>query len=169
AIEQKVISNNPRSTVGTTTEIYDYLKLLFARIGKTYSPISGQEVKKHSVTDVVQFIESLPNDERILILSPIPNFNKYGVEEQLKILIQQGYSRIYLDNQLQNIDEVITQIPANCEEAKRVIDRATADTSTEEALGRLGDSVHLALTEGNGSCSILTMSDKKEHVFSTRF
>lgn len=169
AIEQKVISNNPRSTVGTTTEIYDYLKLLFARVGKTYSPISGKEVKRHSVTDVINFIKELPDNERILILSPLPSIKNYGVNEQFKVLIQQGFSRIFLNGELMDLSDIQTPPPAGSETAQLVIDRVTADTSGEEALGRLGDSIHLAFTEGNGVCSIITMSDKKEHEFSTRF
>lgn len=169
AIEQKVISNNPRSTVGTTTEIYDYLKLLFARVGKTISPVSGKEVKRHSVTDVVNFIKELPDDERILILSPIQNFKVYGIKEQFKILIQQGYSRVFLNEELVDISDIREDPPKGIQDMKLVIDRLTADTSSEEALGRLGDSIHLAFTEGNGECSIFTLSDKKEHSFSTRF
>lgn len=169
AIEQKVISNNPRSTVGTTTEIYDYLKLLFARVGKTYSPVSGKEVKRHSVTDVINFLQELPDNERILILSPIPNAHAYGVKEQFKILVQQGFSRIFLKDELLEISDIMDAPPTGSEQAKLVIDRATSDTSSEEAMGRLGDSVHLAFTEGNGECSIYTMSDKKEHPFSIRF
>lgn len=169
AIEQKVISNNPRSTVGTTTEIYDYLKLLFARVGKTYSPVSGKEVKRHSVTDVINFLQELPDNERILILCPIPNMQTYGIQEQFKILIQQGFSRIFLNGELLEIAEIADAPPVGSESARLIIDRATADTSSEEATGRLGDSVHLAFTEGNGECSIYTMSDKKEHPFSIRF
>ena len=88
AIEQKVISSNPRSTVGTTTEIYDYLKILFARIGKTYSPISGNEVKKHSVTDVVDFLQTLADKERVYITCPIIGFDRYGFDRQLELLKQ---------------------------------------------------------------------------------
>lgn len=169
AIEQKVISNNPRSTVGTTTEIYDYLKLLFARVGKTYSPVSGKEVKRHTVTDVINFLEELPDNERILILAPIPNMRSYGIQEQFKILVQQGFSRIFLHGELLEITEIMDAPPTGSEQAKLIIDRATADTSSEEAMGRLGDSIHLAFTEGNGECSIYTMGDKKEHPFSIRF
>ncbi|MCO5260706.1 MAG: excinuclease ABC subunit UvrA [Crocinitomicaceae bacterium] len=168
AIEQKVISNNPRSTVGTTTEIYDYLKLLFARIGKTYSPISGKEVKRHTVTDVINFITTLPDNERILILAPVPAFNNYGISETLKILTQQGYSRLFIDSTITEIGAV-PDTSINVDTTKLVIDRATADTSSEELLGRIEDSVHLAFTEGNGECSIYTMSDQEEHRFSTRF
>lgn len=169
AIEQKVISNNPRSTVGTTTEIYDYLKLLFARVGKTYSPVSGKEVKRHTVTDVINFLQELPDSERILILAPIPNTRSYGIQEQFKILVQQGFSRIFLYGELLEITEIMDAPPTGSEQAKLIIDRATADTSSEEAMGRLGDSIHLAFTEGNGECSIYTMGDKKEHPFSIRF
>jgi excinuclease ABC subunit A len=169
AIEQKVISNNPRSTVGTTTEIYDYLKLLFARVGKTYSPVSGQEVKRHSVTDAVNFVKDLPNEERILILSPIPNIKIYGIKEQFKILIQQGFSRVFLNGETVDISDIQEKSLNDNLAVKLVVDRLTADTTNEEALGRLGDSIHLAFTEGNGECSIFTMSDKKEHRFSTRF
>lgn len=169
AIEQKVISNNPRSTVGTTTEIYDYLKLLFARVGKTYSPVSGKEVKRHSVTDAVNFVKDLPNEERILILAPIPNMKTYGIKEQFKILVQQGFSRVFLNGETIDIYDIEEQELKNELDVKLVVDRLTADTTTEEALGRLGDSIHLAFTEGNGECSVFTMSDKKEHEFSTRF
>lgn len=168
AIEQKVISNNPRSTVGTTTEIYDYLKLLFARAGKTYSPISGKEVKRHTVTDVIQFIESLPNTERLLILAPIAAIRQYGAQQAVKILIQQGYTRLLVDQEIVNLDAVELSKITN-ENALLVVDRATADTSSEELLGRLEDSVHLAFTEGNGECFVFTMSDKQMHAFSTRF
>lgn len=169
AIEQKVISNNPRSTVGTTTEIYDYLKLLFARVGKTYSPVSGKEVKRHSVTDAVNFVKNLPDEERILILSPIPNIKTYGIKEQFKILVQQGFSRVFLNGETIEISDIQENSLKDNLAVKLVVDRLTADTTTEEALGRLGDSIHLAFTEGNGECSVFTVNDKKEHEFSTRF
>jgi len=169
AIQQKVISNNPRSTVGTTTEIYDYLKLLFARIGKTYSPISGQQVKHHTVTDVVQFIERLPIDERLLILCPLPLVDSIEIAQQLKALSQQGFVRIFLDETIGEITDFIREQPANIATAQLIIDRATANTSTQEALGRLADSVQLAFSEGNGECSIYRMSDRTFHRFSTRF
>ena len=94
AIQQKVITSNPRSTVGTSTEIYDYLKLLFARIGKTFSPVSGNEVKKHSITDVVDFLRTLEKEERAVIISPIANWKKFGAIKQLEVLLQQGFQRI---------------------------------------------------------------------------
>lgn len=169
AIEQKVISNNPRSTVGTTTEIYDYLKLLFARVGKTYSPISGNEVKRHTVTDAVNFVINLPNEDRLLILAPIINIKTYGVKQQFNILVQQGFSRVYLNNEIIEINDLLENLPKNSDQAKLIIDRATANTESEEALGRLADSIQLAFTEGQGECSILHISSGVEHQFSTRF
>ena len=97
AIEQKVISNNPRSTVGTSTEIYNYIKILFARVGKTYSPISGLEVKKHTVSDVVDYLKDQEEGKRVMILAPIHGFTKYGIERQLNLLKDQGYVRLFLD------------------------------------------------------------------------
>ena len=99
AIEQKVNSTNPRSTVGTTTEIYDYLKLLYARIGKTYSPISGNEVKKHTVTDVINHIKKLEAKTKLLLLAPIPLENGRTLVDKLKVLQQQGFSRIKIDDE----------------------------------------------------------------------
>lgn len=169
AIEQKVISSNPRSTVGTTTEIYDYLKLFFARVGKTYSPISGNEVKKHTVSDVVDFAKTIPIETRLLILSPIPNFKNYGVEKQLEVLKQQGYARLFLKGELITIEDAIVSTPKDIETAQLVIDRIAADFSTPDQLSRIGDSVQLAFTEGHGNCSLFDFEAKKEFPFSTLF
>ena len=105
AIEQKVNSTNPRSTVGTTTEIYDYLKLLFARIGKTYSPISGDQVKKDTVTDVVEYIKSFDEGDKLLLLAPIHIEEGRTLEGKLKVLQQQGYARVKANNKVQRIEE----------------------------------------------------------------
>ena len=105
AIEQRVISRNPRSTVGTTTEIYEYLKLLFARIGHTYSPISGKEVKRETVGDVIQFVQELPNDSVFYVMSPLQIFSGRTNAEQLEILKQQGFSRIIFNKELKEIDD----------------------------------------------------------------
>ena len=105
AIEQKVNSTNPRSTVGTSTEIYDYLKLLFARIGRTYSPVSGNEVKKDTVTDVINYIKEFPESEKLLLLAPIHVEEGRSLEKKIKVLAQQGYSRIKLDDEVVRIDE----------------------------------------------------------------
>ena len=106
AIEQKVNSTNPRSTVGTTTEIYDYLKLLFARIGKTYSPKSGKEVKKDTVTDVLNFLKEFEEGERLLLLAPIHLEDGREMADKLKVLQQQGYARIKIDDKVLRIDEL---------------------------------------------------------------
>lgn len=169
AIEQKVISSNPRSTVGTTTEIYDYLKIFFARVGKTYSPISGNEVKKHTVTDVVDFAKTFPSEERLLILAPILHFNDYGIVKQLEVLKQQGYARLFLQEELITIEDALVSTPKNIENALLVVDRIAADFSAEEQLSRIGDSVQLAFMEGNGDCSVYSMTNKTFTPFSTRF
>ncbi len=169
AIEQKVISSNPRSTVGTTTEIYDYLKIFFARVGRTFSPISGKEVKKNSVTDVVSFIEKLNEDERILILAPILHFKTYGVAKQLEVLKQQGFARLFLNEELITLEDALASIPKNIDKSWLVVDRLTAEISTDEQRSRVGDSVQLAFAEGDGTCTIYSYSDKKWTNFSTRF
>lgn len=169
AIEQKVISSNPRSTVGTTTEIYDYLKIFFARVGRTYSPVSGKEVKKQSVTDVVAYIEKLDPEERILVLAPVLHFKSYGIAKQLEVLKQQGFARLFLNEELITLEDVIASTPKNIEKSWLVVDRLTAELTTDEQRSRLGDSVQLAFAEGNGECFIYSYSDKKRTTFSTRF
>lgn len=168
AIEQKVISTNPRSTVGTTTEVYDYLKLLFSRAGKTYSPVSGNEVKKHTVTDVVNFILQQKEGTRLYILSPIQNFKKYGVEKQLKLLKDQGYVRLLIDENPINLDEVNTHT-TNIEHAQLLIDRIQVSTPDEDEKHRIADSVHLAFTEGNGVCHIYLTDSRQQVEFNNRF
>ena len=103
AIEQKVISRNPRSTVGTVTEVYDYMKLLFARIGKTYSPVSGKLVKRHSVTDVVEFVQTLPNEHVLLVVSKLYLPKDRKLEKQLELLSQQGFSRVWIKKEIINV------------------------------------------------------------------
>ena len=107
AIEQKVNTSNPRSTVGTSTEIYDFLKILFARIGKTHSPISGKEVKRETATDVVDFLNSFEKGTKALILSPVIVQKDRTVKKQLEIFIAQGFSRIYLEGKIERIDEIL--------------------------------------------------------------
>ncbi len=113
AIEQKVTTNNPRSTVGTTTEIYDYLKVLFARIGTTYSPISGEIVKKNTVTDVIDFLKTKKKNTRCLILSPLNEFQKYGTDKQLDLLKKQGFVRLFIENEFILIEDAIAKKPKN--------------------------------------------------------
>ncbi len=169
AIEQKVTSNNPRSTVGTSTEIYDYLKVLFARIGKTYSPISGNEVKKHSVTDVVDHLRTLEDGSRAVILAPLAGFEKYGNDRQLEILKQQGYVRLYHNDAFVLIEDIIEKTPEGIASALLVVDRIQIDFSDSDNVSRYGDSVALAFAEGNGTCLVLNMSNKKMTDFSNRF
>src|ERR1700712_4923621 len=107
AIEQKVITSNPRSTVGTSTEIYDYLKLLFSRIGKTISPISGNVVKKDSVTDVVSFVSELPDETQVTILCPLHPHNNRSLKEELAILLQKGFVRVDYQDKLSRIEDLL--------------------------------------------------------------
>ncbi len=167
AIEQKVTSTNPRSTVGTSTEIYDYLKVLFARVGNTLSPISGNIVKKHSVTDVVDFIKSCEEGTKIYILSPIVSFNKYGVDRQLSLLKEQGFARLLIHHDVLDLDDVNAET-LNIETAKLVIDRVKA-TKDEEALLRVSDSVSLAFSEGNGNCELFLPDNEEFVLFNNRF
>ncbi len=169
AIEQKVISRNPRSTVGTSTEIYDYLKLLFARIGKTYSPISGKVVKRHEVGDVISFVESLPDDSRIMVKCPLLLFDR-TLETQLTILGQQGYSRVSVNDEVVRLEEVDAEkIKPKKDKLEIVIDRLTADLNTEENKFRLADSVQTAFFEGRGYCVIQDSTGSISETFSNKF
>lgn len=168
AIEQKVISSNPRSTVGTITEIYDYLKLLYARAGRTYSPISGNEVKKHTVNDVIAHCMNLAPGERLLILAPI-SFEKYGIERQLKLLTEQGYVRLFYKNEVVNIEDF--DVSTNLTESVYlVVDRYAIPEEWDDAQhGRLSDSVQLAFLEGKGEIQLYSTTENKAEMFSTRF
>ena len=169
AIEQKVISRNPRSTVGTTTEIYDYLKVLYARIGRTFSPISGTEVKRHEVRDVIDFVDSLPNENRIMVKCPLLLKDR-SVEEQLGILEQQGYSRIAVNGDVLRIDEANPeQINSKKDKLEIVVDRLTANIDEQENQNRLADSVQTAFFEGHGECIIEDVSNGSSTVFSSKF
>ncbi|WP_424493433.1 excinuclease ABC subunit UvrA [Salinimicrobium sp. GXAS 041] len=167
AIEQKVNSTNPRSTVGTSTEIYDYLKLLFARIGRTYSPISGNEVKKDTVTDVINFIKSFPEGEKMLLLAPVHIEEGRTPEEKLKVLLQQGYSRIKLKDKVARIDETnLSKIEPR--DLSLVVDRIVTKDD-EDFYNRLADAVQTAFFEGKGELTIEILSKKKIRQFSNKF
>jgi excinuclease ABC subunit A len=154
AIEQRVISRNPRSTIGTTTEIYEYLKLLFARIGHTYSPISGKEVKRENVQDVLHTIAQLPDEAKVYLLAPLRIVLGRTRHEQLEILKQQGFSRIICDKSLMYIDTLSTQKRINKNAAIFIlIDRFKA-ASFEDNRERIADSVNTAFNEGKGSCTL---------------
>ncbi|MNJ84734.1 UvrABC system protein A [compost metagenome] len=169
AIQQKVITNNPRSTVGTTTEIYDYLKILFARIGRTFSPVSGNEVKKDSVTDVINYIAGLEHDLRLLIIAPFPSLEKYGIEKSLKLLKEQGYVRILHNHELKQLEDLDPKKLKISDSIQIVVDRVVTQELDTDFSGRLGDSIQLAFTEGHGDCSIIQMGSMEERTFSTRF
>lgn len=169
AIEQKVTSTNPRSTVGTTTEIYDYLKVLYARVGKTISPISGEEVKKHTVTDVIDHLKQLKSGTRCVILAPLVGFAKYGIKRQLEILKQQGYVRLFLNDEFVVIDDVIEDAPKELENSLLVVDRISVDFEDENNVARYGDSVDLAFAEGHGTSLIYNADDKTTTEFSNLF
>jgi len=162
AIEQKTTTNNPRSTIGTSTEIFDYLKLLFARVGKTYSPISNKEVKRQQVSDVVNFISSHKEGDVIIILSKFTSERK----NILDILTQLGFPRIYLDNAVHKVKNLIKEgISIKKKEVHIIIDRIILDKFDNEA--RIADSVQTAFFEGKGECSVLVNNNK--HNFSNRF
>lgn len=169
AIEQKVTTNNPRSTVGTTTEIYDYLKVLFARIGKTISPISGKEVKKNNVADVIDFLRKQEKGSRQVILAPLEGWKKYGNDRQLDILKKQGYVRLFLKGEFILIEDIVKNIPKNISKSMLVIDRIAIDFSDDDNISRYGDSISLAFAEGNGECIIHSVATKKNKTFSNLF
>jgi excinuclease ABC subunit A len=168
AIEQKVTSRNPRSTVGTTTEIYDYMKVLFARIGKTISPVSGVEVKKHKTGDVVDVIKSLPEGTRILILAPVPSKKGKGLAEQLDILRQQGFARVMVNGEVMTIDALLANPTPIKNGLFLVIDRATVSLE-DENLSRLADSIETAFFEGRGQLIIQLHESGEQLPFSNLF
>jgi len=165
AIEQKVNTTNPRSTVGTSTEIYDYLKLLYARIGKTYSPISKNIVKKDSVTDIVKFIKEFEINQKLLLLSPIKVAGKKDFKEKLDLLNNQGYSRVKYDGYVSKINETIY---SKNNLFYLVIDRIIAQKD-ESFYNRLADAIEIAIFEGNGICLIEDLKNNLSHSFNTRF
>ncbi len=195
AIEQKVITSNPRSTVGTSTEIYDYLKLLFSRIGKTISPVSGGVVKKDTVTDVVNFISALPDETQVTVLCPLHPHNNRSLKEELAVLMQKGFVRVELDGQLARIESLLEdesiaadtevkgkkkkkagadqeQSDGYDEHVRIVIDRVTKNME-DETISRLADSVQTAFFEGKGDCYVRykepEAENETEHFFCDRF
>lgn len=173
AIEQKVTSQNPRSTVGTSTEIYEYLRLLFARIGHTYSPISGAEVKKHSTEDILNCLLSFSKGTKFCILAPLYISEGRSLKKQLEMEMQQGYSRIYHKNEFRRIEDFVETLP-DIDNAKEhddiyiIIDRMAVDDS-REIISRIIDSCETAFYEGHGTCRILLIPSNITYDFSTRF
>ncbi|AEE20666.1 excinuclease ABC subunit UvrA [Dokdonia sp. 4H-3-7-5] len=170
AIEQKVNSTNPRSTVGTTTEIYDYLKLLFARIGKTYSPVSGNEVKKDTVSDVVAHVSAFAKREKLLLLAPIHLEKGRKIESKLQALLQQGYSRIQVKGEVKRLDEV-AEIGSKlkAKDVLLVVDRIINNPEDEDFINRLSDAVQTAFFEGKGELFIEKLADNSRRQFSNKF
>jgi len=194
AIEQKVNTRNPRSTVGTTTEIYDYLKLLFARIGKTYSPISGKEVKRDTVTDVVDFINKQKEGTRIMVACQLRVMKGRKLEDELNLLLSKGFARVIVNGEVKFIEEILnpslqplspgkgvseergrgegkkkkTSAKIDTSEVEILIDRAAVNAQDEDLTFRLSDSVQTAFFEGHGDCLIYVEGEKKVS-FSDRF
>ena len=166
AIEQKVNSTNPRSTVGTSTEIYDYLKLLFARIGKTYSPISGKEVKKQTVKDVLTYIKSFESGTKLLLLAPVHLEKQKSKLKLLQLFEQQGYSRIKVGKEVLRINEVDE---SKIDDLQLVIDRIVVKKEDEDFDNRLGDAIESAFFEGKGESIVEVMEDHHQEHFSSKF
>lgn len=166
AIEQKVNTTNARSTVGTSTEIYDYIKLLYARVGRTFSPISGQEVKKNTVTDVVSDVKKLELDSKWLLLAPIHLEKGRKLEDKLNVLLQQGFARILIDGEMVRLDD----LPKNLtkKEIFLIVDRIVVKAE-EEFYNRLADAVQTAFFEGKGICYLQELNSEKRFSYSNNF
>lgn len=167
AIAQKVTSRNPRSTVGTSTEIYDYLRMLFARAGHTYSPVSGQEVKRHRVQDVIDTVLTYSEGTRFTVLAPLHLRADRSLKEQLAIYLQQGLSRLDVDGEMVRVEDALTNLPP-LEKTSLLIDRLSV-SHAKDTLSRLADSIETALYEGDGECMIRVYPARILHHFSTRF
>ena len=168
AIEQKVVTRTPRSTVGSMTEIYDYLRLLYARVGKTISPVSGKEVKKDDVADVVAAMEKLKEGDKVLILSKFKQHANRSVIEELNILLQKGFSRLYVDGAMVQIEDVLEDEKAMSKNAALLVDRIVKKDFDEDDLHRLSDSIGIAFYEGEGQMSLL-VNEKTTKPFSNKF
>lgn len=171
AIQQRTMTSNPRSTVGTTTEIYEYLKLLYARIGRTFSPVSGKEVKRDQVGDVIDFILE-QNGKAVYILSPIVLPEGRTLQEHLNILLQQGFNRLIVNGELIRIEDYINgKRKDNPKNIRIMVDRLKVSDKTAELIGQLSDSIQTAFYEGKESCIVLVDNggEKKEFTFSSRF
>ena len=166
AIEQKVNTTNARSTVGTSTEIYDYIKLLYARIGRTFSPVSGQEVKKNTVTDVVKDVKELPMDSKWLLLAPIHLEKGRKLEDKLNVLLQQGFARILVDNEMVRLDDLPKGLAKK--ELYLIVDRIVVKDE-EEFYNRLADAVQTAFFEGKGICYLQEVKTHKRMSYSNNF
>lgn len=171
AIEQKVTTRNPRSTVGTSTEIYEYLRLLYSRIGHTFSPISGTEVKKHTPDDILNCVKNFANGTKFVLLTPLQISAGRTLEEQLKASVIKGFSRVFVNGDFYRIDDVIeniNQYKSTSNDFFIVIDRLSID-DTKESISRLYDSVETAFFEGSGKCRLMFLPSMLSYDFSTTF
>ncbi|MGN1376141.1 MAG: excinuclease ABC subunit A, partial [Prevotella sp.] len=170
AVEQKVNTRNPRSTVGTSTEIYDYLRMLFARIGHTFSPVSGNEVKKHTTEDVISCINSFSKGTKFIILAKLRVTQGNSPLRQLQIYLQQGFSRIYHNGETKNIEDIIGTLLLNdsLSDYYIVIDRLSVDDDNE-TVSRIYDSLETAFFEGEGTCRLVFFPSNLSYDFSDRF
>jgi len=172
AIEQKVMTSNPRSTVGTSTEVYDHLKLLFARVGRTYSPISGHEVKRHTVEDVVDAAGTFPEGSTVLVMSPVNLPEGRSLREHLDVLQQQGFARIHDGKEVLRIEDLLLAKALPQGPWHLVLDRITVEPGSEEMKSRVADSAEAAFFEGQGTCLLLGRNSNGKDVlreFSDRF
>ena len=167
AIEQKVAARNPRSTVGTSTEIYEYLRLLYARIGRTYSPISGEEVKKQSAEDVIAKVMTYSTGTRFMVLSPVILDDNRTMDKQLNTYLQEGYTRVMVNGEVKRIEDLGDSIPT-ADGVWLVIDRMSV-ANDKDTLSRLTDSVETAMYEGHGACRIVVLPSNIAYDFSSRF
>ena len=169
AVEQKVNTRNPRSTVGTSTEIYEYLRMLFARIGRTYSPVSGVEVKRHTAEDILKCVYSYSPGTKFVILARIHVNEGYSLEKQLQIYLQQGYSRIYHNGEFIRIEDAVSMVDnLNPEDVFILIDRLSVDEAPD-TVSRINDSVETAFFEGDGACRIVFVPSNISYDFSNKF
>jgi excinuclease ABC subunit A len=172
AIEQKQSSSNSRSTVGTVTEIYHYFKLLFARMGVTYSPVSGKEVRRHQVDDVVDFVKELPEGTRLYIMSPVYRLKDRTWQDELEIILQKGFPRILIHDKIEKVEELLVPFTqSGLEKEKKLIERGLEDEAyllvdriviKDISVSRIADSVQTAFYEGNGRCVIEVLDDQNE-------
>jgi excinuclease ABC subunit A len=172
AIEQKVIARNPRSTVGTSTEIYDYLRLLYARIGRTYSPVSGQEVKKHSTEDILQCVQQYSKGTKFVVMAPLHVIEGRTIQQQLKTEMLQGYARIFINGDFQRIEDYLEEEESQILNLKSqiylVIDRLSVDDA-KDSISRLIDSAETAFYEGGGELRLMFLPSNITYDFSMRF
>ena len=171
AIEQKVISRNPRSTVGTSTEIYEYMRLLFARIGHTYSPISGEEVKRHTPEDVIHCIMGFSKGTKFMMLSPLHVVEGRTLKKQLEMYMQEGYSRLYKGGEVLRIEDLLNEDNISDTDASSlflIIARMSVDDS-KDAISRMTDSAETAFYEGDGLLKLVFLPGNITYEFSTRF